>query len=409
MKDKKEFDRICADFIKNTMDFYDIPGIAVGVYCGNDPEASETADTMHGGSPYIFKGAAGYRNYQTKTPVTPDTVFHCTSVSKLFTAAGIMKLTESGRLNLSDRLVDVLPYMYIADKRWENITIKSMLTHTSGLTDVSDYGWENHKTGENALKEYALSPEIAERRLLWAPEQGLFRYSSMAYDLLGLVIAECSGVTFEEFAEREIFKPLGMKNTSFLTFDRINYSRDTKTAGSGSPDVRTDCRRALQAIDRAGLAMPHRKSSDRSIVTEDVYPYTRQHGPSSTLTSTAGDLLKWAAALMGKTELVTEPAYMKSAPLHEESISLMWKEHCGVPDTGEGMGLGWFIRKQKAASADGVRDAHEYILVGHEGSDDGFRTGFWICPQLKIATVLLCNLTDAPLKKLGKKLFEELV
>lgn len=108
---------------------------------------------------------------------------------------------------------------------------------------------------------------------------------------------------------------------------------------------------------------------------------------------------------------------MKSAPLHEtradaqstplHEIGDMWQPRVEVPDTGECMGLGWFIREQKVEMADGK--IHEYELVGHEGSDDGFRTSFWMCPELKIASVLLCNLTDAPLKKLNKKLFEEII
>jgi len=345
IKDKVTLDRVCENFIKNTMDFYDIPGIAVGVYVGE----------------HFFTGAGGYRNYETKDPVLPDTVFHCTSVSKLFTSMGIMKLVEEGKLSLSDKLCDVVTWMSIADKRWENITIESMLTHTSGLTDVNDYHWEEHRTDENALREYALSDEVAARKLLWEPGDG-FRYSSLAYDLLGLVITEISGMTFEDFMKRELFDPLGMEDTTFFS-----------------------------EADLTDIAMPHSKGRDRVIHLEDIYPYTRQHAPSSTLKSTTEDLLKWTAALM------------KRAPLHEETIKDMWEPRVSVPDTREEMGVGWFVRKQEV-SLDG--EAHEYTLVGHEGSDDGFRTSFWMCPELGVVTVLLCNLTDAPLKKLNKKLFD---
>lgn len=362
IKEKATLDSICENFIDMVMDFYDIPGITVGVYVGK-PEGN-SGD----GTPYLFTGAGGYRNYETKELMKDDTVFHCTSVSKLFTAMGIMKLVGSGKLVLSDRLCDVLPWMSIADKRWEKITIESMLTHTSGLTDISDYHWEEHKTDENAPREYALSDEVVGRKLLWDPGAG-FRYSSMAYDLLGLVIAEVSGMTFEEFMRREIFDPLGMDDTTFLS-----------------------------ESDLTNLAMPHSKGRDRVICLETTYPYTRQHAPSSTLKSTAADLLKWAAALIER------------APLHMDSLQDMWTPQAEVPDTGEQMGLGWFIRKQNvSADYDNMADSNAYTLVGHEGSDDGFRTSFWMCPELGIATVLLCNLTDAPLKKLNKKLFELLV
>lgn len=338
--DREKLDTVCENFINSTMDFYDIPGIAVGV-C-----VDKTICTV----------AGGYKNYVTKEPVETDTVFHCTSVSKLFTAVGVMKLAEEGKLCLADRLSDILPFLTIADERWQNITIEAMLTHTSGLTDIFDYHWEEHKIEENALREYAISEEVVDRKLLWDPKERHFRYSSMAYNLLGLVIAEVSGMPFEDYMENEIFKPLGLKDTTFKTFERTN-----------------------------GLAMPHSKGRDRTIRPEEVYPYTRQHAPSSTLTSNVADLLKWATAIMNSTALC------------RESTEDMWQPRVSVPDTGEKMGLGWFIREQ-----DG------YTLMGHEGSDDGFRTSFWMCPELKIAIVLLCNLTDAPLKKLNKQLFDNI-
>jgi len=327
------------------MDLYDIPGISVGVYCSGD----------------AFTGAKGFSNYEAKTLLQTNTVFHCTSVSKLFTSMGIMRLTEQGKLSLADRLCDIVPWMSIADKRWENITIGSMLTHTSGLTDINDYRWEEHRTDENALREYALSDEVAGRKLLWEPGDG-FRYSSMAYDLLGLVITEVSGIAFEEFMKREIFDPLGMDDTTFLS-----------------------------ESDLTDIAMPHSKGRDRVIRLETTYPYTRQHAPSSTLKSTAADLIKWTGSI-----------------LDSAGLRNMWTPQAEVPDTGEQMGLGWFIRKQDVSTETheaGENEKSRYTLVGHEGSDNGFRTSFWMCPELGIATVLLCNLTDAPLKKLNKKLF----
>lgn len=395
-KDRAELNSICENFIKNTMDFYDIPGIAVGVYA----------------APHIFTGVGGFRNYETKEPLQDDTVFHCTSVSKLFTAAGIMKLVEAGKLSLGDRLCDVIPWMSIVDKRWEDITIGSMLTHTSGLTDVRDYRWYEHRCDENALRDYAKSEEVAGRKLLWEPSSatvfadttdgvaaGSFRYSSKAYNLLGLVIAEVSGMTFEEFMQRQIFDPLGMGNTTFATHDRLKAYMTKSDYHAGENGCSTDiCGSFLQTVDRAGLTMPHSKGRDRTIRLEPVYPYTRQHAPSSTLTSTAADLLKWAAALMGSEPLEEASAEPETATLHEGAIQDMWQPRVEVLDTGEQMGLGWFIRKQG-----------EYTLVGHEGSDDGFRTSFWMCPELGIATVLLCNLTDAPLKKLNKQLFERII
>ena len=71
------------------------------------------------------------------------------------------------------------------------------------------------------------------------------------------------------------------------------------------------------------------------------------------------------------------------------------------------MGLGWFMRKQTVSAGDGIQ--HTYQLLGHEGTDDGFRASFWICPELDLVTVVLSNLSGAPVKRINKRLFDTLV
>ncbi len=347
---KNKLELIGENFIKTTMDFYDIPGIAVGII--RDGER--------------FTGAKGWRNYETKAPMTADCIFHCVSLSKLFTATGIMKLVEEGRLGLEDKLVDVIHGLPIVDRRWEEMTIYQMLSHSSGMPDVVDYHWCDAEKDEEALRRYAFSDQVAGKKLLWDPGEGGFRYSNIAYELLGLVIEEISGMQYEEYMSESLLKPAGMKNSTFLTFER--------TGGS----------LALEDIDAAGLAMPHKKAQDRSIVPEDHYPYHRAHAPSSTLTSNVDDLLDWAQI------------HLEKGLLKEETYETMWHPHVRIPNTRESMGLGWFMRRQAG-----------YQLVGHEGMDDGFRAGLWICPELQAAVVMLCNTADVQLKKLIKKLFED--
>ena len=86
------------------------------------------------------------------------------------------------------------------------------------------------------------------------------------------------------------------------------------------------------------------------------------------------------------------------ALLSFDSYQHIHYEYATVPNNGEKMGLGWFMRRQKG-----------YQLYGHEGTDDGFRASFWICPELDLGIVVLSNLSGAPVKKLNKKLFDRLV
>lgn len=353
MKNNNRLAGVCGDFADSMMDAYDLPGLAVGVVCA-DEEC------------HIVRG---FRNFVTKDPMKENDIFHCASVSKLFTSAGVMKLAEEGKLSLDDRLVDILPGLSIADGRCEKVTIRQMLTHTSGIGDVADYCWDTPRTDEAALKDYVMSEEVHDTPLLWEPGEGGFRYSNMAYEILGYIIAEKTGKPYEDVMKEWFLRPSSMHDSTFLTFRRTGGCLDA------------------EHIDSTGnMAMPYSKAEDRSIVPEPYYPYNRMHGPSSTLTSNAGDLLKWAKRHIDREAF---------AP---ETYDIMWRSYAEVPDNGERMGLGWFIRKQEG-----------YTLYGHEGTDDGFRASFWICPEKDTAVVVLANISNAPVKKINKKLFGELI
>ena len=186
----------CNTFLDETMRLNDLPGLAVGVSIGGaDQNQTET-------SPTEFLGVRGYRDYAARTPLQADDIFHCASVSKLFTSSAIMLLVEVGVLHLEDKLCDILPDLHIADKRYDEIRLWNMLTHTSGLGDVDDYHWYDCETDEDSLRRYVYeSAEVLNQPMLWDPQRqqpqlqpaaGLaasgdnrFRYSNIAYEILG--------------------------------------------------------------------------------------------------------------------------------------------------------------------------------------------------------------------------------
>lgn len=353
INDKTKLDEICEKILETAMDFYDIPGIAIGVSIGDE---------------YEFTGAKGYRNYITKDPLKAEDIFHCASVSKVFTAMGIMKLVEEGKLKLSDKIVDFLPFLSIVDKRYNAVELRHMLSHISGLGDILDYHWDTPSVHDEALMDFATSDEVKATPMLWEAGQGEFRYSNMAYEFLGLIVAQQTGKTYEQAMKDLFLKPAGMAASTFLTTERTGGALD------------------LETIDKTGMAMPHAKDENRNMIFEPDYPYNRMHAPSSTLTSNVSDLLKW-----GK-------ANIKRQVLSSETYDTIWKKYATVPNNGEGMGLGWFMREQEG-----------YTLVGHEGTDDGFRASFWICEELQMVIVVLCNMSRSPVKKLNKQLFENLI
>jgi len=112
------------------------------------------------------------------------------------------------------------------------------------------------------------------------------------------------------------------------------------------------------------------------------YPYNRIHAPSSTLTSNIYDMAKWAIATLNK-EL-----------LKPQTHQMMREEFVTVPNNGEQMCISWFAREQNG-----------HKLYGHEGADDGFRSSLWICPEQDLFIMLCANISNAPLKKISKEIF----
>lgn len=347
-------------FADEALFYHDLPGLALSVKVGEK-----------GPSPLAglnIKLARGVKDIETKESLRPEHIFHMASVSKLFTSTGILQLCCQGKLSLQDRLTDLLPFVQIDDDRLGEIRLIHMLTHTSGMADVEDYCWDKPRTDEKALKDYAQSREVRDSHMLWSPEENKFRYSNMAYELLGLILSECSGMSYEDYVKREILEPLEMGDSTFLTFERAGGSL------------------ALSDLSKANMAMPHTKDRDKHIVLEACYPYNREHGPSSTLTSNIFDLEKWA------------DAHLRNRLFPPEQYREIWREYAVVPNNGEGMGLGWFMRTQKG-----------YEIYGHEGTDDGFRASFWICPKLDAHVTVASNISRGAVKKINKKLFDMLI
>ncbi len=344
------------EFLRKALVNYDLPGLAVGIGIG------EKSRNKNAGLGYC--NAVGYKDFETKEPLDTEHIFHMASVTKLFVGTSILQLWEQGKIDLDGLLIDYLPWFRMEDERYQRITIRQLLSHTSGMPDVTDYHWDQPETDEGALERYVRSEEVTNFYLLWDPEEKKFAYSNIGYEILGAVIAGISGMPFEQYVKKNIFDPLKMKNSSLLTFERGIYDPNGKAAN---------------------LCTPHKKNEEKKIVRVEHFPYNRAHGPSSTLTSNLFDMEKWALS------------HLHHEILKKETYDVAWEKHAHIENNGEDMCLSWFCREQGG-----------FTLYGHEGTDDGFRASFWICPALDISIVACSNLSGAPVKQIGKKIFEVL-
>ena len=304
---------------------------------------------------FQYEYAVGYKDYKLKEPIQTTDILHMASITKLFVGTAIMQLAENKLINIGEKLIKYLPWFSMKDERFKEITIRQLLSHTSGMHDVKNYDWDKPETDEDALERYIRSDEITQEKLLSNPWDKKFRYSNIGYEILGLVISKVSNMSFEEYIRQNTFIPLGMENSTLLTFER----------------------------DLSKICVPHMKNEKNEIIKAPFYPYSRTHGPSSTLTSNAEDIRKWAVAQLGR-EL-----------LKEETYGIMFEEQAKIPNNGEAICLSWFKREQSG-----------YTLYGHEGADDGFRSSFWMCPELKMYILVNANMSSAQVKKINKQIFD---
>lgn len=166
----------------------------------------------------IYKKSFGYSDFKNKTPLTGESVFNLASISKQFTAAAVMLLVERGLLGLDDSLSKYFPEI-----PYEGITLRQMLTHTSGLPEQNEFMfkyWNSDNPVTNKdMVEYLIKykPEAA-----FKPGEG-FKYCNTGYSLAAMIVEKASGQKFQDFVTKTIFEPLEMKQTRFLNPTAGNY------------------------------------------------------------------------------------------------------------------------------------------------------------------------------------------
>src|SRR6185369_11418343 len=165
----------------------------------------------------IYQQALGYADYNTKRMLNDSSVFELASLSKQFTAMGIMILKEKKRLNYDDNVKKFLP-----DFPYANITIRQLLTHTSGLPAYEDQfekHWDHSKIAHN--KDIVDMLKQVQDTLFFTPGTK-WKYSNTGYAILALIIDRVSGMDYNEFMSNNIFKPLDMEHSFIYNTRRSN-------------------------------------------------------------------------------------------------------------------------------------------------------------------------------------------
>jgi CubicO group peptidase (beta-lactamase class C family) len=175
----------------------------------------------------VLAEANGYSNRPEKISNNLETKFAIASGTKFFTALGIMKLVEAGKLSLDDKALSFINYDFQSYDK--DVTIKQLLTHTSGIPDYYDED-EISETGLPKLNKawYDLRKpsdylEVLPQKEMLAGPGKVFKYNNSAFVLLAIIIENITG-DYYQWLKTEVFEPAGMNNTDFYYFDQLPFN-----------------------------------------------------------------------------------------------------------------------------------------------------------------------------------------
>ena len=344
------FEAIVQDFA----DQHRLPGLAAGVWRRGE---------------VILRMGVGHQDGPGSPQIDGETVFHLASVTKPFVATAVMQLVAADQMCLDCPLQRYLPYFSMQGLGADRVTIRQLLTHTAGIGDTSDFGWTTPEYDDGAVERYVRS--LASARLEFVPGSQ-WRYSNRGFDVLADAIAKADGRPFETVVQQRILTPLGMRRSTLLMSD----------------------------IDSDRMAVGHRR--DGGVV--GYYPYNRRHAGSSTLHSTLDDMLRWAAANLGRGALDQRRILPTTA--YDELWHPYWDIRSMVaeqtlragyefPYDSLAIGLSWFLPIQEGRQ-----------LVYHSGSDPGFASNVLLSPSEQIGVVVLINASGADPRALSRSLLD---
>ncbi|MGY8985836.1 MAG: serine hydrolase domain-containing protein [Sphingomonadales bacterium] len=177
---------------------------------------------LYKGDEILYRGGHGLSNLELHIPNKAETVFRLGSISKQFTAAGIMLLKEEGKLEIDDPITKFLPTY---PTNGHVITIRNLLTHTSGIKNYTAMQEFQNIVGQEMTVDEMVD-FFKNEPINFVPGEK-YSYSNSGYFLLGVIIEKISGITYENFIQERIFTYLSLDNSYYGDFNRIINNRAT--------------------------------------------------------------------------------------------------------------------------------------------------------------------------------------
>lgn len=312
------------DIVKDELKKQGLPGVSIAVV--KDGKLVRSA-------------GYGVSNLETGTAATKDTVYEIGSITKQFTATLVMMLVQEKKLTLDEQITSIFPNL---PTEWSGVTIRHLLTHTSGLPDYTDP--KAFEFTYLARNDFSFDQVLAQVTKLPMPFKfgEKFSYNNFGYYLLGRIVEKKSGKDYWSFLSERIFKPLGM----------------SKSAPS---NPKTIIPNRAHGYLRVGAQM------------QNADAITSSSGFSAgSIVSTVEDMAKWEIA-MGSEKLLPKSAWTQ-----------MWTP--GTTNDGKrtSYGFGWAIS-----------DVNKHRVLMHSGGTVGFVTHSQNFPDDKLSVIVLTNAGSA--------------
>lgn len=333
-------------WVNAQQEYRNIPGISIGLVYDQE---------------LVYTQNFGYSDIAKKTSLTNDVPFRIASITKTFTATALMQLRDAGKLRLDDPVKDYLTWFNIPQRFSDQppITIRQLLTHTSGLPCEADFPyWTDH----NFPTMDQIKATLSNQETIYPPATQI-KYSNLGMSLAGEIVAVVSGQSYENYITSHIFEPLGMTGSSVL------------------PD------HDYQQL----LVSPYSRRQDNATHDKEEYTETNGIASAASIASTIDDLASYVS-LQFREDDNTPSAVLKGSSLRE-----MHRVQFLKPNWSSGRGLGWSVWQRNGKTVN-----------GHSGWVGGNRTGIMFIPEEKVAVIVLTNSDDGEPNFFGRYILDHM-
>ncbi len=301
------------------------------------------------GDEVLINEGYGLANREAQIPITTETRFKITTLTQTFTALGIMILQERGQIDVQD---PVCIYLSDCPEAWQSISTENLLLHTSGITEYTAIQGYT-QTRLSPASPRTLVDSFITQPLLFEPG-AKWEHSNSNYILLGYLIEQVGGQTYQDFIRSNILSPSGMNNSGFF----------------------------IPADDQ--FAMGYVREGIDWVAQTPTVPSVGYS--ASGMVSTIEDLSAWDQALFS--------GQLVSQEMLDEIFSAHYDTAYG------GVGYGWFISR-----------ANNRTLVRHAGTADGYTASMVHYPEDQVSIIVLSNVQDlavnALIDRIGRELFRD--